>query len=58
MKKYLLYSLLLPAMAMVSCSGDKQETKQAKEEAIPVVNVQTVSSRVVDQLGNYTATVE
>lgn len=58
MKKYLLYSLLLPAMAMVSCSGDKQETKQAKEEAIPVVNVQTVSSRVVDQLGHYTATVE
>lgn len=59
MKKYAIYSLCLAALAMASCSGaDKKKEKGGKEENVPMVNVETVESRSVDQVGTYTATVE
>lgn len=46
-------------MALTACSGkeDKNANKD-KEENIPVVKVETVEARTVDQMGNFTATVE
>ncbi|MDE6297359.1 MAG: efflux RND transporter periplasmic adaptor subunit, partial [Muribaculaceae bacterium] len=44
---------------LASCSGgDKKDEKKEKEEKIPVVSVETVSEKPVDQIGEYTATVE
>ncbi|MDE6409280.1 MAG: efflux transporter periplasmic adaptor subunit, partial [Muribaculaceae bacterium] len=46
-------------LTLVACSGkDKKETKETKEEKAPIVTVETVSDRPVDQIGEYTATVE
>ncbi|MDE7413070.1 MAG: efflux RND transporter periplasmic adaptor subunit [Muribaculaceae bacterium] len=53
--------LLLPAVSttLVACSDkEKKEETQQKEEKAPVVSVQTVEQRPVDQIGEYTATVE
>lgn len=59
MNKYFAYPLCLAALALTACSGkDEKTAAAAKEEAVPVVKVETVDSRVVDQLGTYTASVE
>lgn len=59
MKKYIAYSMCLAVIAMSACSGsDKKEENKNKEENIPVVKVETVNARDVDQMGTYTATVE
>lgn len=51
----LLITAALPLMC--ACSG-KEEKKTDEKDAKPVVKVETVQERTVDQLGNYTATVE
>lgn len=56
MKKYNALTISLAALALASCSG-KEETKE-KEQTIPIVKVETVNARTVDQLGTYTASVE
>ncbi len=58
MNKYFAYPLCLAALALTACSGKDDKSAAAKEEAVPVVKVETVDSRVVDQLGTYTASVE
>lgn len=59
MKIHNLIPLTLAAMMFGACSGkeSKNENKE-KEENIPVVKVETVEARTVDQIGMYTATVE
>lgn len=54
--KYLTPALVL-AFAMASCSGDKA-AKEEEQEDIPVVKTMKVSEEDVDQLAQYTATVE
>ena len=56
MKKYCIYSLCL-ATLLTACGG-KEEEKTEKTETVPVVKVETVNSRIVDQIGVYTATVD
>ena len=59
MNKYTAYALsALTLMAGACSSEEKQTEKKQVEEKIPVVNVETVESRVVDQLAVYTATVQ
>ena len=59
MKKYIVYPLCLAAVALGACSSkDKKADDKAMDAPIPVVKVQTVDSRVVDQIGIYTATVD
>lgn len=48
---------LVSAMA-VACSGSDKNSDKKAEETVPTVKVETVNSRVVDQNGHYTATVE
>lgn len=54
--KYMTYALVL-ALATVSCSGDKAAKEEEKED-IPVVKTMAVSEEDVDQLAQYTASVE
>lgn len=54
--KYMTYALVM-AFAMASCSGDKAAKEEEKED-IPVVKTMAVSEEDVDQLAQYTATVE
>lgn len=56
MKKYNALTISLAVLALASCGG-KEETKE-KEQTVPVVKVETVNARTVDQLGTYTASVE
>lgn len=49
--------LLLSLTLLCACSG-KEGEKPDEKDAKPVVKVETVQERLVDQLGNYTATVE
>ncbi len=49
--------LFLTLTLLCGCSG-KEEKKNDDKETKPVVKVETVQERLVDQLGNYTATVE
>lgn len=59
MKKYILYSLCMASALLTACSSKENEgKKEAKEETVPVVKVETVESREVNQLGVYTATVD
>ena len=59
MKKYIVYPLCLAAIALTACTGkDEKADSKSNEENIPAVKVETVESRVVDQLGTYTASVE
>ncbi|MDE6026628.1 MAG: efflux transporter periplasmic adaptor subunit, partial [Muribaculaceae bacterium] len=56
---YISSAVLGTLLLLSSCSGsEKKETQTAKEEKAPVVSVETVSERPVDQIGEYTATVE
>lgn len=59
MKIFRSIPLCLAALVLAACSGnEKEKDAKAKEETVPTVKVETVTSRVVDQLGTYTATVE
>lgn len=59
MKKYIVYPLCLATIALTACTGkDEKADSKSNEENIPTVKVETVESRVVDQLGTYTASVE
>lgn len=59
MKKYIVYPLCLAAIALTACTGKNEKAdSKSNEENIPAVKVETVESRVVDQLGTYTASVE
>lgn len=64
MKSKYIYSaafvMLLAAIATFSsCSGsEKKEGKTETQDNTPVVSVETVEQRSVDQIGEYTATVE
>lgn len=60
MKIKLISSCALAAMFLfASCSGkDQKEDKSEKEEKAPIVTVEAVGDRPVDQIGEYTATVE
>ena len=60
MKIYKVMSAAVCALALfASCSGkEKEEQKETKEEKATVVSVETVGERPVDQIGEYTATVE
>lgn len=51
---------MLAALVLTGCSGKESDKGSAKEtgDNIPVVKVETVNSRTVDQTGTYTATVE
>lgn len=51
--------LLAISLIAVACScSDKEKSATEERETKPVVKIETVSERLVDQLGNYTATVE
>ncbi|MDE6228136.1 MAG: efflux RND transporter periplasmic adaptor subunit [Muribaculaceae bacterium] len=62
MKLRYVYSLtLLTAASLLvsSCGGsDKENDKTETKDTAPVVSVETVSQHAVDQIGEYTATVE
>lgn len=57
---YMALSIALVAMTPVfsSCAGKEKKETTAPEEKTPVVSVESVSDRPVDQIGQYTATVE
>lgn len=59
MKLYNLLPLTLAVLALTACSGknDKKAADQ-EEEKLPVVKVEQVELRNVDQIATYTATVE
>jgi multidrug efflux pump subunit AcrA (membrane-fusion protein) len=59
MKKYI-SSLLTAGIAVLlaSCSGGDKDGNKTEEEDLPPVKLETVTSRIVDQIGTYTATVE
>ncbi len=58
MKKFFLPGVIAVAL-ITSCSSDKEDaSKQAAEESLPRVKVETVEARQVDQIGTYTATVQ
>lgn len=58
MKKFFLPGVIALA-ALTACSSDKEDSsKEAAEEALPRVGVETVMARNVDQIGTYTATVQ
>lgn len=60
MKTYTSIALCLAFAMLASCSGGKENEPKSKEkkETVPVVKTETVYSRIVDQIGTYTATVE
>lgn len=57
MKTKQLLVLTLSAAMLAACSG-KDDKKEAKQEEVPLVKVQSVYDEVVDQTSEYTATVE
>ena len=57
MKKIYSATLLL-TMILASCAGGGDKKQDNKEEELPVVKTVTISDRDVNQIGNYTATVE
>lgn len=58
MKRYMTYTAVsLLTMAMTACSGSKKEEQDAREE-LPIVKIETVTEREVEQTGTYTATAE
>lgn len=57
----ILKTLCLFSMAsfiLASCSSDKSKEQNTDKEVKPVVKVETVNEKDVDQIANYTATVE
>lgn len=57
MNKIILTSAALALTMMGACSGNEKKDT-ASQEAIPVVKTMLVNEREVNQVGNYTATVE
>lgn len=49
---------LVATSLLISCSGKKEDAKKDSSEQVPVVKVETVEARSVDQKGIYTATVD
>lgn len=59
MNRSKIITFMLGALVLTGCSSEeKKGSGKETEEKIPVVKVETVYSRTVDQLGTYTATVE
>lgn len=58
MKKSFYLVALLTVAVLGSCSGGKEESNVEKKEEKPVVKLANVSARPVDQIQEYTATVE
>lgn len=58
MKKIYFLPLCLSLIAAGSCSKDKGNDKEEAKEQLQVVKTMTVNDREVNQMGNYTATVE
>ncbi len=56
-RKYIVPALAL-SVALASCSGKDKGAADAEKEDIPVVKTMTVSEEDVDQLAQYTASVE
>lgn len=50
-------ALIALALMLTACSGKEKKEKDSTDTK-PVVKVETVQQRIVDQIGNYTATVE
>lgn len=55
--RFSLSAILSLTLIMSACSGKDKKEKDAAE-TVPTVKVETVQERSVDQIGNYTATVE
>lgn len=59
MKKIIFTLATISLISLSGCSGkDKKDSDQTAKEVAPVVKIETVNDRDVNQLGNYTATVE
>lgn len=58
MTKIFKVSTLLLALALVACSGKKKEEHQAEEDTRISVKIAQVQSRSVDQISEYTGTIE
>ena len=58
MNKILLTSAALALILFGACSGAKKKKKDSKQDTAPVVKTMQVNDREVNQIGNYTATVE
>ncbi len=58
MKKHIVYAVpALLALGLAACSGGSKETNE-KEEKAPIVKVETVEEKEVEQTATYTATSE
>ena len=58
MNKILLTSAALALILCGACSGADKSEKASKQDTAPVVKTMQVNDREVNQIGNYTATVE
>lgn len=58
MTKIFKVSTLLLALTLVACSGKKKEENQAEEDTRISVKIAQVQSRSVDQISEYTGTIE
>lgn len=58
MNKILLTSAALALILFGACSGTDKSEKDSKQDTAPVVKTMQVNDREVNQIGNYTATVE
>lgn len=58
MNKILLTSAALALILFGACSGADKSEKDSKQDTAPVVKTMQVNDREVNQIGNYTATVE
>lgn len=58
--RYSFQAIIIALLLSTGCRGgeDKAKKNDEKEQQVPVVSVETVSERPVDQIGVYTATVE
>lgn len=54
--KYYSFPVILAALIFGACTNKEEKTEQ--QDIAPVVKVETVEARDVDQIGNYTASVE
>jgi len=58
MNKILFNAAAIALLTLGACSGADQKENNSKEESAPVVKTMLVNDREVNQIGNYTATVE
>lgn len=57
-RKYIIPASLLLLTITGACSGSDDKKNSDQEEKLPVVKIEMVNDREVNQVGNYTATVE